>query len=66
MVAVRLLRGLYLSLNHSTAVRLRAAAATFTRRSLDINSIMERATLQQLRNLRTGMLLYMMRGTIVV
>ena len=34
------------------------AAATFTRRSLEINPVMQGATLQQLRNLRTGMLLY--------
>lgn len=44
-----------------------AAAATFTRRSLEFSSTIERATLQQLRHLRTGMLLlYMMRGTILV
>jgi hypothetical protein len=49
-------------------VRTLAAAATFTlrRRSLEFNLIMEEATRQQLRNLRTGMLLYIMRGTNLV
>jgi hypothetical protein len=43
-------------------VRILAAAATFTRRSLEFNPIMEGATRQQLRNLRP----YMMRGTVLV
>jgi hypothetical protein len=47
-------------------VRILAAAATFTRSSLEFNPIMEGATPQQLHNLRTGMLLYIMRGTILV
>jgi len=47
-------------------VRILAAAATFTRSSLEFNPIMEGATPQQLHNLRTGMLLYIMRGTIIV
>jgi hypothetical protein len=47
-------------------VRTQAAAATFTRPSLEFNPIMEGATLQQLRNLRARMLLYMMMGAILV
>lgn len=43
-------------------VRTLAAAATFTRRSLELNP----STLQQQRHLRTGMLLHMMSGTILV
>jgi hypothetical protein len=48
-------------------VRILVAAATFTRRNPEFNQgpIMEGATLLQLRNLRTGILLYMMRGTIL-
>jgi hypothetical protein len=44
-----------------------AAAATFTRRSPEFNPgpIVEGATLLPLGNLRTGILLYMMRGTIL-
>ena len=47
-------------------VRTRAAAATFTPRSLEFSPIMEGATLQQLRNLRTRLLPYIMRGAILV
>ena len=40
-------------------VRILVVAATITRRSLEFNPIMEAATLQHLRDLRTGMLLNM-------
>jgi hypothetical protein len=43
-----------------------AAAATFTRRSLEFNPVMKGATLQQLRHLRSGILLYLMRGMSLV
>ena len=51
---------------HRAPVRTLAAAATFTHRSLEFNPTMEGATLQQQRHRRTGMLLYMMSGKILV
>jgi hypothetical protein len=51
---------------HRAPVRRLAAVATFTRRSLEFNPTTKGATLQQLRNLRTGMLLYVIRGTRLV
>lgn len=39
-------------------VRIPVAAALFTRSNLEFNLIMEGATMQPLRNLRTGTLLY--------